>query len=98
MFINNEKHIILYYFDITKKNGFDKEINTPYYEDLYLDVILKNNNIIVLDEDELETALKEKNINKDEYELAINKKNQLIKSLKSNTNKFMKLDLIQYLK
>lgn len=97
LFIDNKKHIVLYYFDITKKNGFDKEINSPYYDDLYLDVVLKEGSIRVLDENELEIALEEGNINKDEYDLAINTKNELIKSLKSNTNKFMKFDFIKYL-
>ena len=97
IFIDNKKHIILYYFDITNKNGLDKEINSPYYEDLYLDVVLKDGNIRILDEDELENALEEKKINKDEYDLAINKKDELIESLKSNTNKFMKIDFIKYL-
>lgn len=97
LFIDNKKHIVLYYFDITKKNGFDKEKNSPYYDDLYLDVVLKDGTIRVLDEDELEIALEERNINKDEYDLAINKKNELIKSLKNNTNKFMKFNFIKYL-
>lgn len=97
LFIDNQKHVILYYFDITLKNGFDKEINSPYYEDLYLDVVLKDGNIKILDEDELKMALEEKNINKHEYGLAINKKNELIKSLKSNTNRFMKIDYIKYI-
>ncbi len=97
LFVDNKKQILLYYFDITNKNGFDKEANSPYYDDLYLDVILKDSEIRVLDEDELETALKEKNINKAEYDLAINKKNELIESLKSNTNKFMKFNFIKYL-
>lgn len=97
IFINNKKQIILYYFDITKENGFDKEINSPYYNDLYLDVVLEDGSMRVLDEDELEMALKEKHINKEEYKLAINKKNELIKSLKTNTNKFMEIDFIKYL-
>lgn len=97
IFIDNKKQIILYYFDITKKNGFDKEINSPYYYDLYLDVVLKDGEIRVLDEDELENALKERNINKSEYNLAINKKNELIKTLENNTNRFMRFNFIKYL-
>lgn len=87
----------MYYFDITRQNGFDKQVKSPYYDDLYLDVVLKDKNIRVLDEDELEIALEEKNINKEEYELAIKTKNELIKSLKNDTNKFMKIDFIKYL-
>ena len=97
LFIDDKKNIILYYFDITKKNGFNKKMNSPYYEDLYLDVVLKDNCITVLDEDELEMAFNQKHINKDEYILAITKKDELIKSLKANTNKYMKIDFIKYL-
>ena len=97
IFIDDKKNIILYYFDITKENGFDKHYNSPFYDDLYLDVVLKDSNIRVLDEDELKIALEENNINNEEYELAINTKNELIKSLKNNTNKFMKIDFIKYL-
>ena len=93
----DKKNILLYYFDITKENGFDKEVNSPYYNDLYLDIVLKNNNIRILDEDELELALKEKNINNEDYELAINTKNKLINSLKNNSNKFINFDFINYL-
>lgn len=97
IFIDNKKHTLLYYFDITKKNAFDKQVNSPYYDDLYLDVVLKDGNIRVLDEDELKKALEERCIDKEEYDLAIHKKDELIKSLKSNKNKFMKIDFMKYL-
>ena len=97
MFLNDKKEIILYYFDITLSNGFDNLNNSLYYDDLYLDVVKQSDNITILDEDELDDALENKFINKEEYELAINKKNELIDSLIKNYNKFMKINILKYL-
>ncbi len=97
-FLDKDKNVILYYFDITLKNGFDINLNSPYYEDLFIDVIFKDNKVSVLDENELKEALEEKIITTEEFNLAQKVKNQLIESLKSNTNKYMKIDFNQYLK
>ncbi len=97
IFLNDKKEIILYYFDITLSNGFDNLNNSLYYDDLYLDVVKQSDNITILDEDELDDALENKFINKEEYELAINKKNELIDSLIKNYNKFMKINILKYL-
>lgn len=96
-FLNNKKEIILYYFDITLNNGLDDITNSLYYDDLYLDVVKKGEDISILDEDELIEALKNGKIDKKEYELAIIKKDELIYSLKNNTNKYMKIDFLKYL-
>lgn len=62
--------IIEWYFDITKKNSIDQEGN-PYCDDLYLDVaLLPNGQIIILDEDELESALNDGEITQNEFDLA----------------------------
>ena len=82
---------------ITLSNGFDNLNNSLYYDDLYLDVVKQSDNITILDEDELDDALENKFINKEEYELAINKKNELIDSLIKNYNKFMKINILKYL-
>lgn len=97
-FVNNEKNVILYYFDITLRNGFDFNVNSPYYEDLFIDVILKNNTISVLDENELKEALEEEVITTKEFNLAQTVKSKLIESLETNSNKYMKIDLKKYLK
>lgn len=43
VFFNKNKERLLYYFDITLGNGLDEETNIPYYNDLYLDVVVRNN-------------------------------------------------------
>ena len=58
---------------------------------------IEDENIDVLDEDELIEALENGKINKNEYELAITKKNELIDSLINDNNKYIKIDFFKYL-
>ena len=98
IFLNDKKEIVEYYFDIIKESGITEE-NVPYYKDLYLDVtIQKNGDINILDEDELEQALKEEKITNEEYNLAIEEKNKLLEEIKNNTNKLLNKDISRYLK
>ena len=97
LFIDDNKKIILYYFDITLKNGFDNNLKSPYYEDLFLDIVLKDDKISILDEEELDDALKKKYITIDDYNLAQKTKSELIDSLINKTNKYMKIEFTKYL-
>lgn len=97
VFFNNNKERLLYYFDITLENGLDKETNIPFYDDLYLDVVLKNEEIEILDENELSDALNNKLITKEQFNLAHSTMNSLIESIQSKKNKYIKLDLENYL-
>lgn len=97
LFIDDNKKIILYYFDITLRNGFDSNLNSPYYEDLFIDVILKNDQISILDEEELNEALEKKYITMEDYNLAQKVKSELVGSLISKTNKYMKIEFTKYL-
>ena len=97
VFFNKNKERLLYYFDITLGNGLDEETNIPYYNDLYLDVVVRNNGIEILDADELEEALNENKITKSEYDLAYKTKNNLVNSIRTQNNIYMKLDLEKYL-
>ncbi len=98
IFVNDNKEILEYYFDITYKNGLDEETNIPYYEDLYLDITVKSNKIEILDEDELQGALDNREITKEQFDLANKTKDELIKSIQNKTNKYMNLDIKKYLK
>lgn len=97
IFFNQDKERLLYYFDITLENGIDKDSNIPFYDDLYLDIVLKNDNIEILDEDELLDALNNKLITKEQFDLAYRTMNSLIDSIKSKQNKYINLDLEKYL-
>ena len=98
VYFNKKRERLEYYFDISLENGIDEESKIPYYDDLYLDIILKDDIIEILDEDELEEALKSKKITKNEYDLANKTKENLLESIEENNNKYIKLDLEKYLK
>ena len=98
VYFNEKKERLEYYFDISLKNGLDEECKIPYYEDLFIDIVVKNNEIEVLDEGELQEALKRNEISKDEFILANKTKDLLIDSIKKKNNKYMNLNLENYLK
>lgn len=98
IYFNEKKERIEYYFDVTLKNGLDEKSNIPYYDDLYLDVTInRNREVKVLDEDELLEALNRKEISEDEYNLANKTKESLLESIINKNNKYMDLDLEEYL-
>ena len=79
-----------------KRSGIINGI--PYIDDLYLDLVIRaNGNQRVLDEDELLEALNRKEISEDEYNLANKTKESLLESIINKNNKYMDLDLEEYL-
>ncbi len=73
---NEKNQLIESYFDITKENVFD---DNPYFIDMKLDVIIqKNSNPIIVDQEELNVALAQNIITKNEYNLAFKVANQII--------------------
>ena len=72
------------YFDIARRIYIE---DVPYAEDLYLDVVqTKNNNFIILDEDELKEALDKNEITDKEYDMAYLVKDKIIKNYSSEEN------------
>ncbi|EEL60617.2 DUF402 domain-containing protein [Bacillus toyonensis] len=68
--LDNKGNLVQYYIDVTKEYEIDDR-GLPYFDDLYLDVVLlPNGKMYVLDEDELEDAYKNSDVTKEEYELA----------------------------
>ena len=96
-YFDNNKHFIDYYIDITLKNGIEYKI--PFYIDLYLDIIHYpiSNTVKFCDEDELQEALNNKIISKKDYNLAYTTGNKLLKDIKNNTNKYLKINVIDYI-
>ena len=85
-FYNDNNEIIEWYFDVAKNIGFEN--GSPYEDDLYLDVILRpDGKILLLDEDELKSALEESKITKEDFDLAYFEANRLIKLLDGKENK-----------
>lgn len=67
--LDDKENIIQWYFDVAKNIGVEDGV--PYEDDLYLDVVIvANGKINLLDEDELDEALNNNYITKDDYHLA----------------------------
>ena len=95
VYIDNNKNVIDYYFDISSENGLEDKI--PYYDDLYLDVLYyPNQNDLVLYDDmnELEDALKDKKITQEQFDNAISTAEQLVTEIKNKKNDFINLDVV----
>lgn len=105
--INDKKEILEYYFDIILQREIRKidSVDVPFFNDLYLDVALYTKNatgngpfILLDDEKELKSALKENIIDKEEYDLAYTEADKLMKELLENKNKFVNRGLQDYYK
>ena len=81
-------NILQWYFDMIRY-VCKYEDGIPYSEDLYLDVVvLPNGEFYLLDEDELEEALNQKLISKEEYDMAYKTMNKIIKKIKTDFDEF----------
>lgn len=87
---NKEQEVVEWYFDICNGNKVNDN-GIPYYDDLYLDVVvLPSREIILLDEDELDDAFKNNEISKEEYDLAHYEAEKLIDSIKNGKDNLLK--------
>lgn len=105
--INDEGKILEYYFDIILQREIRNVdgIDVPYYNDLYLDVILYtkyatgNAPFILLDDrDELKKALVDGVIDAQEYDIAYKEAINLMDELVQDNNIFVKRGLRDYYK
>lgn len=81
--------VVQWYFDICKGNKINDQ-GMPYYDDLYLDVVvLPTGEILLLDEDELTDALENNEISKEEYDLAYCEAEKLINDIKNDKNNLL---------
>lgn len=98
IFLDENKNIIEYYFDIIKESGIDEATKIPYFLDLYLDVtVLSSGETHVIDEDEFEMAYETGDITKEEYDLVLKEKDKLLTEIKNNSNKLMNIDYHKYI-
>lgn len=97
VYFDNNKKILQFYFDISLKNGVDEESNIPYYDDLFTDITITDGVVSVLDEDELLNALNTGVISKSDFDLANSTKEKLLAEINSETNEYVKMDLVSLL-
>lgn len=80
--IMNEKNdILVWYIDMIAGQGTDAD-GMPWFDDLYLDLIVSPNGSIKVDDmDELEEALRQKDITQEQFDLALHTADQLKRGL-----------------
>ncbi|MDF2815395.1 MAG: hypothetical protein K0Q81_1595 [Paenibacillus sp.] len=67
---DSEDRIVQWYIDICKAHGVT-EAGVPWYDDLYLDIVkLPTGELFLLDQEELEEALQQGIVRKEDYEFA----------------------------
>lgn len=96
-YFDQDKKLLEYYFDIIKSSGIDTDNNIPYYDDLYLDIVVFDDKIEVVDENELLEAFKTKKISKETYNFAHNVMDNLIIEIKNKSNKYVNMNLSEML-
>ena len=94
-FLNEKNEVLQKYIDISLGNGIDEETNIPYYDDMFLDIIISDDEVYVDDKDELEKAYKNNEITEENYNQANIICNQVLSEL--NTNKYIIKDVREYL-
>ena len=79
--MNEKEEIILWYIDMIAAQGIDPD-GIPYFDDLYLDLVVYPDGTIVVDDmDELEDALAQNDITREQFELAIRTSDRLQKGI-----------------
>lgn len=87
--LNEKKEALLWYIDMIAGQGV--EAGVPYFDDLYLDlVVFPDGTIKVEDLDELEEALEKKEITDGQFHLAVETAKRLQEGLLSDMERFQK--------
>lgn len=85
--MDENSEIILWYIDMIASQGIEDDI--PYFNDLYLDLVVYPNGDIVEDDmDELKQALSDKDINEKQYQLALETSYKLKNDILSDVRRF----------
>lgn len=88
--LDENGRIVLWYIDMIASQGIDEE-GVPYFDDLYLDLIVRpNGEVIEDDRDELEEAFKQRDITRQQFELASRTGRALREGLLSDIDAFQR--------
>lgn len=88
--------IVEWYIDVCKTQGVTDQ-GVPWFDDLYLDiVVLKNGEVFLLDEDELDDALSRGLISVRDYDLAKETARDVMKLIKNQAFPYFAISLEHY--
>ncbi len=93
---DDKGHVVQWYIDICRKQGTTDQ-GVPWFDDLYLDiVVLPSGEVMLLDEDELEDAVKSGEITRNEAEDATEIANKLMALIEAGDFPYFDLSLRNY--
>ncbi|HCC07809.1 MAG TPA: hypothetical protein DEP72_06605 [Clostridiales bacterium] len=87
-FFDKEQKVVEWYVDISKENGVSED-GIPFYYDLYLDILVFDEKVILIDEDDLKEALDEGKITQYDFDFAYEVGYKLIEQIKCKQNKYI---------
>jgi len=86
--MNEKEQIQVCYIDMIEEQGYDED-GVPWFNDLYLDLVVYPDGVVVEDDrDELEDALAEGDISKEQYDLAVDTCEKLKEGLLKEKDEF----------
>ncbi|WP_435925471.1 DUF402 domain-containing protein [Paenibacillus sp. DYY-L-2] len=90
---DDKGEIVEWYIDVCKTQGVTDQ-GVPWFDDLYLDiVVLKNGEVFLLDEDELDDALARGLITVREYDLAMETANEILQAIRERDFPYFSMSL-----
>jgi predicted RNA-binding protein associated with RNAse of E/G family len=90
---DDQERIVEWYIDTCRSQGITDQ-GVPWFDDLYLDVVvLKDGEVFLLDEDELEDALSRKHITTGDYDLANRTAKELLHAIDAHVFPYFQLSL-----
>ena len=96
-YLDNNKEVQEYYFDVVSEKGVDPLTKVPYYDDLYLDVVISKTGLELYDRDELDEAHANGIIGDELYKIAIDTADNLMDEIRHGKNKYKNMDLTKLL-
>ncbi|MDN4071254.1 DUF402 domain-containing protein [Paenibacillus vini] len=88
--------IVEWYIDVCKTQGVTDQ-GVPWFDDLYLDiVVLKNGEVFLLDEDELDDALSRGHITVRDYDMATETARDVMRSIREQHFPYFTMSLDHY--
>ena len=87
--MDGEYNVKVSYIDMIDNQGIDED-GVPFFYDCYLDLVVYPDGYVKVDDrDELDEALENADINKEQYNRALDTADKLVKELLDDYDKFM---------
>lgn len=93
---DDKGEIVEWYIDVCKNQGITDQ-GVPWFDDLYLDiVVLKNGEVFLMDEDELDEALTRGHISVKDYDMAMKTAQEVLRSIETHQFPYFHMSLEHY--